>query len=479
MTPISDHDYTNQSALVAMESVASTDFTIGYTNIDDDFAQFAVAIEEGPVTEVPVLYRYSFPTSTTAHLCELMPSEADGLFLASAAFSVNGTETIATPTDWTRFDNDTSSATMLSGMFWLEADGSDVSADFVTSTATNATGGVHIWYIPPGLRDETQDPENTTVGPTASGTPDPGSLTPSWGSAANHWFVVLRRDAADGISSLGANYVARFQYDPFAGAEAASSWYINTATSEDPPSSTVATTDEEFKAYTLAVKPPGDDSVTGTGSSTLEDVTSAGSGVVANPVTGTGTSTLGGVTSAGTGTESMLGAGASTLDGVTSAGSGIVAAPVTGTGSSILDDVTSAGSGNVIAPVTGTGSSLLDGVTSAGTGNVIQPVSGSGSSTLQGVTSAGTGTLGMVGVGGSLLDGVVSQGSGLVANPVIGTGASTLDGVTSTGTGSTLAAGHIENVVCDLLAPIGICDDLAPMGVCDSYGPVCVGTMTP
>ena len=156
---------------------------------------------------MPVLYRYSFPTSTTAHLCELMPSEADGLFLASAAFS-RERDGKRSPL---RRIGPGSTTTLHRRRCSPACSGRsgrvNVSADFVTSTATNTTGGVHIWYIPPGLRDVTQDPENTTVGPTASGTPDPGSLTPSWGSAANHWFVVLRRDAADGISSLGANYV--------------------------------------------------------------------------------------------------------------------------------------------------------------------------------------------------------------------------------------------------------------------------------
>jgi len=374
-TAVSDHDFTNQSALIARETGTSTDFTIGYSTTGDDSASIAVAVEEGPADTVPTVYRYCFSTAATAHLCGLPVTEADGLLIASAGFSVNG-GSIATPGGgWARFDNDTGSTTMLSGLFTLECDGSESggSVDFVTNTATNATGGVHIWYVPPSLRDVTQAPENTTVGPTSSGTPDPGSLTPSWGSAANHWFVILARDAADGITSLGSDYDLRFQYDPFPGAERASAWRVNTATSEDPPASTVATTDEEFKAYTLAVEPEPSDDRTGTGSSTLDGVTSAGSGTFTPPaITGTGTSTLTGVTSAGVGVHTppgITGTGTSTLAGVTSAGSGTITPPaITGTGSTTLDGVVSAGAGTLLEPITGTGTTTLDGVTSAGVG---------------------------------------------------------------------------------------------------------------
>jgi hypothetical protein len=108
-------------------------------------------------------------------------------------------------------------------------------------------------------------------------------------------------------------------------------------------------------------------------------------------VTGTGASTLDGATSAGTGTESMLATGASTLGGVTSAGSGTVLNPIAGTGSSTLADVTSAGTGVEGFPATG--ATTLAGVTSAGTGSVANPVSGTGTSTLGGVTSSGAGNV--------------------------------------------------------------------------------------
>jgi hypothetical protein len=193
-------------------------------------------------------------------------------------------------------------------------------------------------------------------------------------------------------------------------------------------------------------------------------------------ITGTGSSTLDDVTSAGSGSESMLATGSTTLDGVTSAGSGSVVNPISGTGASTLAGVTSAGVG--VEGFTATGASTLAGVSSAGAGVVANPVSGTGSSTLAGVTSSGSGVLGIIASGSSSLDGVVSQGSGTVADPVTGTGSSTLDGVTSQGTGEALVPGHIENVVCDLLGPVGECEDIGPSGDCDSLGPLCVGSIT-
>lgn len=433
MTAISDHDFGSNACQIARETSTSTDFTIGYTDSGDDTNQLALAVTEGD-PETPTLYRYLHSSSATSHLAAYPPTASGDLLLASAAFSTNG-GSITTPTDesWVRFDNDTGSSTMLSGLFYLECDGTaSGSVDFVTNVSTNSTGGVHLWHIPAALRDTGETPECQITGPTSSGTPDPSGLTPSWGNAEVLWFQFLARDAADGITALSSNYDLHFQYDAFTGAERASSYRTTTATSEDPGSSTVGSTDEEFKAYVVGVLVQ----------------------VEPEDVTGTGSSTLEGVASAGTGVETFTGSGASTLEGVTSAGTGVVANPVTGTGTSTLTGVTSAGAGSVIAPIIGAGTSTLDGV-----------------------VSDGSGTVGFDGTGISTLDGVTSDGSGIVANPVTGTGSSTLDGVTSSGVGDVLLPGQITNVVCELISPTAECVLVGPSGACDEIGPACLTTM--
>jgi hypothetical protein len=157
----------------------------------------------------------------------------------------------------------------------------------------------------------------------------------------------------------------------------------------------------------------------------------------------------------------VTGTGASTLDDVTSAGSGTYTPPaITGTGASTLDGVTSAGSGTFTpAPITGTGASTLQGVTSAGSGTFIAAITGTGSSTLQGVTSAGMGVYtpgAITGTGSSTLDGVISDGVGFTIDPITGTGASTLDGVTSVGVGVFSVAGEIGDVVCTVESVMGV-----------------------
>lgn len=185
--------------------------------------------------------------------------------------------------------------------------------------------------------------------------------------------------------------------------------------------------------------------ITGTGASTLDDVTSAGDGTFTPlAITGTGASTLEDVTSAGSGTVTNFytGTGASTLGDVTSAGAGtFTPAPITGTGASTLEDVTSAGDGSFIAAITGTGSSTLSDVTSAGDGTFIEAITGTGASTLEDVTSTGSGFLGVNGTGSSTLGDVTSVGDGLFAEAITGTGTSTLEDVTSYGVGVFTSAG--------------------------------------
>lgn len=258
-TEVSSHDFGANAGIVSREDSESTAYVIGTTTGLDDHASLGIAISE---TSQPLIatYRHSFTASTTAHVVDLPPSVASGdLLLINFATSINGGSITATGgPSLTRFDDDTDLGTMVSGQWWRSCDGSEdaQTIDFVTSTATNGSGLSVVTHILAADRHTSQSPECTVTGPTASGTPDPSSLTPSWGSANNLWHLSLVRDANDGISSLGANYTNAFSYSTTTGAEIATSHRFNTATSEDPPSSTVGTTDEEFKAYLVAVRPP-------------------------------------------------------------------------------------------------------------------------------------------------------------------------------------------------------------------------------
>ena len=256
MTAISDHDFGNNSEQFARETSTSTDFIIGWSDTGEDAAQAAVAIIEGPVDPVPALYRHQWQTQAVNHIFT-MPETGDGDLLIGLFVASNNGNTVTTPSGgWVRADTPGGNSTFLPALFYLECDGTESgNVNIVTSAGTNSQGQFHLWRVLAAIRDTATPPEFTIVGPTASGTPDPGSLSPSWGSEDTYWFVMLCRDAADGITSLGANYDPQFVVDLGTNTALASAWRQNTASSEDPPSSTVDTTDEEFLAITGGVKP--------------------------------------------------------------------------------------------------------------------------------------------------------------------------------------------------------------------------------
>ena len=277
-TEVSNHDFGNQIAKVSREDTESTGIPMGGTGSADDFCSLTIAVSE---TEEPLIPtdRISWPAGTTAHAFTLpTPIEDGDLLLINFGSSINGGTITATGGPaLTRFDNDDDLGTMVAGLWYRECDGTEGSGviDFVTSTATNGTGLLHMLHIPAAIRDVTQAPEATTTGPTASGTPDPAGLTPSWGAADNIWPQFLVRDANDGISSLTTNYDTHFFYSISTGVEMASSWRFNNDTSEDPGASTVGTTDEEFKIYVVAVKPFSDVTAIGNEVALVWDVAAA------------------------------------------------------------------------------------------------------------------------------------------------------------------------------------------------------------
>lgn len=115
--------------------------------------------------------------------------------------------------------------------------------------------------------------------------------------------------------------------------------------------------------------------VSGSGSSTLASLTSAGTGTVGATITGTGASTLAALTSAGSGVafSVVAGTGASTLPALSSSGTGTAFSVVTGSGSSALPPLTSAGTGTAYTVVTGSGASTLLALSSIGSGSVVTP----------------------------------------------------------------------------------------------------------
>jgi len=249
---------------------------------------------------------------------------------------------------------------------WNWSDGIDALADPGSRTIAVFSGNAN--------RASTVTPADETAQLTGANDPKVGSATTGgtalgWGTSPTGYSLVTWSDVSGAFSpSPGAN-------NDTGGSSASYRLVIEVGVAAPPPA------------------------ITGTGASTLADVTSAGTGAYTPaPISGTGASTLDDATSAGSGTSAVpvfTGTGASTLDDVTSAGTGAYTPPdISGTGASTLADVTSAGVGAYTPPgITGTGASTLADVTSAGTGTfLVGPITGTGASTLGDVTSHGVGT---------------------------------------------------------------------------------------
>ena len=199
------------------------------------------------------------------------------------------------------------------------------------------------------------------------------------------------------------------------------------------PGSGATTEDQDTSAGAGHLEYPG------SGATTEDEDVSAGSGVVIPLITGSGATTEDPDTSAGVGaTADFVGSGATTEDEDTSAGAGHLEYP--GTGATTEDPDVSVGTGTYIAPITGTGATTEDQDTSTGTGQLGYP--GTGATTEDPDVSAGTGLVGVFeGSGATTEDPDVSVGTGLLINPITGTGTTTEDPDTSAGSGTLLYTG--------------------------------------
>lgn len=178
-------------------------------------------------------------------------------------FANDGGDNQTTPGDLTRIDSNDGS-TMEGGCYYRICTGSETGNLITDESTFGITGGggeaytSHVYKIPTGQWHGTTPPEGTTArGDT--GTIDPPSHTASWGSETlNIWFVAAARDDTDGIADLTTIYDPQFTYSaPPAGGqvELASSYRPATAAAENPGTANQTGTGEEWKAWTVAVRP--------------------------------------------------------------------------------------------------------------------------------------------------------------------------------------------------------------------------------
>jgi hypothetical protein len=345
--------------------------------------------------------------------------------------------------------------------------------------AASGSNNVVITYSDSGIRPRAVAAAYSGV----SGVSDPQNVSPSFGSTISATVTSASGDLVVLIGcQLGRTSVAPSSpaVERFDAAMPSSTVYGYVWDEAGAASVTIDGTapgTTEWWAAALNLQAAGGGGVTGTGSITLGDVTSAATGSLA--LSGAAAITLGNVSSAGTGTLSIAGAAGITLGNVLLASTGSVQTrgalavtlgnvTLTATGGSTntgqvavtLGDVTTssaaslslnAQAGGTLGAVTlaATGSVLVSGavattlgdVTLVATGVLGNTVTGSAAITLGNVTMASAGSLTLAGTADIALGNVTTTSAGTLA--LAGSAAITLGNVTSAGSGSVAIRGQM------------------------------------
>lgn len=233
--------------------------SVSHSNSTQTISEAVAVFTSG--TPPPVtINRFTGADNSSLAWSTINPSAGD---LVIVAFANDGGDDQSTPGGLIRLDAN-SGTSVESGVYYRVCTGSET-GNLIASEGTFGVSGEeycwHVFHIPDGDWDSDFPPElQAAGGGGTTGTINPPSLSPSWGSEDNNiWIVVAIRDDDDGISSLGSDYTSNFDYTRSASStgscEIASSWRLNTAASENPGSASQTNTNEEWIAYTIGVKP--------------------------------------------------------------------------------------------------------------------------------------------------------------------------------------------------------------------------------
>lgn len=140
-------------------------------------------------------------------------------------------------------------------MFWRWADGTEAATITVTVTSTESAAWT-VYRI--SGADDTCDPEISAGATGTSATPDPDSLTASWGFSETLWLVAYGWDGDNSHSAYPSTYTDNrltSRWSNAAGVGIASATKYDIDETEDPAAGAIAASDE-WVAYTVAVKSP-------------------------------------------------------------------------------------------------------------------------------------------------------------------------------------------------------------------------------
>lgn len=134
----------------------------------------------------------------TSHLVA-MPATVSAGDLLIALLAIDGNPSATTPSGWTALANNAPAGNTNSGrIFYKVAAGTEggTTVDFVTASSVRLMG--QVYRIQAGTYQAT--PEAASANNLGSTTPDPPSLSPSWGSASNLWIAFASSDNTVSVS---------------------------------------------------------------------------------------------------------------------------------------------------------------------------------------------------------------------------------------------------------------------------------------
>lgn len=125
-------------------------------------------------------------SAVTSHTVDLPSGIVSGNLLL-CLFATDGSNTLTWPEGWTEVFSEDYSGNVHISVAFRNADGSEGSTITVTSTASQ--GSAHVTFRISG-HEPGSDPEVSSGAQGTSTTPDPDSLTPSWGAEDTLWIAV-------------------------------------------------------------------------------------------------------------------------------------------------------------------------------------------------------------------------------------------------------------------------------------------------
>ena len=245
---------------IALGSTAINKLWLGTTELKKVFHGDALIYDKtAPVATFPVVEgtNQNATTSVSSSIAVALPAsiQAGELLIIFVSANNNAGVTFTTPSGWTQLYNVTGGGNMRRhACYYKVATGSE-GASVTLTGSTNATFAANSYRIS-GYQGT---PEAATPATGSSASPNPPSLTPSWGSAKTLWLAVAADISTSGTAptaptNFGSGITAQGNTFGANQCRTSSSRRELESTSEDPGTFTIGSSNQ-WIAATVAIRP--------------------------------------------------------------------------------------------------------------------------------------------------------------------------------------------------------------------------------